>query len=96
MEMTQSPNMLPFLMLTLVLSKQVGSAAGECGKQGRRGLGVQALHPLPHLTSLLPWPAHQVGDHFNYSVFDHQMMLKGLAFVGIDEGKAKKSKFQVG
>ncbi|KAL6760232.1 voltage gated chloride channel-domain-containing protein [Haematococcus lacustris] len=55
MEMTQAPAQLPFLMLTLVLSKEVG-------------------------------------DHFNYSVFDHQMMLKGLAFVGIDEGKANKAK----
>lgn len=39
MEMTQSPAQLPFLMLTLVLSKNVG-------------------------------------DRFNYSVFDQQMMLK--------------------
>ncbi len=37
----------------------------------------------------------QVGDYFNYSVFDHQMMLKGLAFVGIDEATAKKNKFMV-
>lgn len=52
MEMTQSPAQLPFLMLTLVLSKNVG-------------------------------------DHFNHSIFDHQMMLKGLQFVGIDEGKVR-------
>lgn len=39
MEMTQSPAQLPFLMLVLVISKNVG-------------------------------------DAFNYSVFDHQMMLK--------------------
>ncbi len=58
MEMTSAPAQLPFLMFTLVLSKNVG-------------------------------------DHFNYSVFDHQMMLKGLAFVGIDENKAKKSRLNV-
>jgi hypothetical protein len=58
MEMTQAPAQLPFLMLTLVLSKEVG-------------------------------------DHFNYSVFDHQMMLKGLQFVGIDEEKARKSRMVV-
>jgi hypothetical protein len=58
MEMTQAPAQLPFLMLTLVLSKEVG-------------------------------------DHFNYSVFDHQMMLKGLQFVGIDEAKARKSRMVV-
>jgi len=41
MEMTSSPQQLPFLMLVLVLAKQVG-------------------------------------DQFNYGVFEHQMMLKGL------------------
>ncbi|GAX84673.1 hypothetical protein CEUSTIGMA_g12094.t1 [Chlamydomonas eustigma] len=58
MEMTTSPQQLPFLMMVLVIAKQVG-------------------------------------DHFNYGVFEHQMMLKGLQFVGIDDmgsDKIKKEK----
>ena len=39
--------------------------------------------------------AKNVGDQFNYSVFDHQMMLKGLQFVGIDESQEKRSKLSV-
>ncbi|PNH00895.1 Chloride channel protein CLC-d [Tetrabaena socialis] len=54
MEMTQSPSMLPFLMLVLVISKNVG-------------------------------------DCFNYGVFECQMMLKNLAFVGLAENNSKKS-----
>ncbi|KAG2483148.1 hypothetical protein HYH03_017993 [Edaphochlamys debaryana] len=53
MEMTASPQMLPFLMLVLVISKNVG-------------------------------------DCFNYGVFEHQMMLKNLAFVGLAENNSKK------
>ncbi|KAG2451001.1 hypothetical protein HYH02_004271 [Chlamydomonas schloesseri] len=53
MEMTSSPQMLPFLMLVLVISKNVG-------------------------------------DCFNYGVFEHQMMLKNLAFVGLAESNSKK------
>ncbi|GIL88475.1 hypothetical protein Vretimale_15336 [Volvox reticuliferus] len=53
MEMTQSPAMLPFLMLVLVISKNVG-------------------------------------DCFNYGVFEHQMMLKNLAYVGLAENNSKK------
>lgn len=34
----------------------------------------------------------QVGDQFNYGVFEHQMMLKGLAFVGIEDMGADKLK----
>lgn len=36
---------------------------------------------LPFLMMVLVI-AKGVGDRFNYSVFDHQMMLKGLAFIG--------------
>ena len=41
----------------------------------------------------------QVGDHFNYGVFEHQMMLKGFQFIGIDDmgaDKVKKEKIAVG
>ncbi len=31
-----------------------------------------------------------VGDCFNYGVFEHQMMLKNLAFVGLAESNSKK------
>eukprot|EP00798_Chlamydomonas_sp_ICE-L_P020089 gene20090-26807_t len=55
MEMTQSPTQLPFLMLTLVVAKQVG-------------------------------------DQFNYGVFEQQMMLKAFQYVGIDEEAAAKAK----
>jgi len=49
MEMTGAPQMLPYLMVTLVVAKGVG-------------------------------------DRFNYSVFDHQMILKGLGVVGMGGG----------
>ena len=60
------------------------------------------MNHLPGLTSLSPLPPPslppQVGDHFNYGVFEHQMMLKGLQFVGIDDmgsDKVKKEKIAV-
>ena len=47
---------------------------------------------------LLSLPQPKVGDHFNYGVFEHQMMLKGFQFVGMDDmgaDKLKKEKIKV-
>jgi chloride channel 7 len=54
-------------------------------------IGLPGFKLLCKYTSTCP-PQIQVGDQFNYGVFEHQMMLKGLDFVGIDDMGSDKIK----
>lgn len=74
MEMTGAPNTLPFLMLVIVIAKGVGDRYGT-------------VHPFLYTRVCIRAESTPISRcppccRFNYSVFDHQIMLKGFPFIG--------------